>query len=74
MTTFNPSSGIQSNLAVGVGGFISNFPPLLRSIAMIMSACEALPAQRRACMQRIDQSMHIHFELVRVKSMEIDLH
>ena len=72
MTTFNPSSGIQSNLAVGVGGFISNFPPLLRSIAMIMSACEAVPAQPRV--HAAYQSMHIHFELVRVKSMEIDLH
>ena len=75
MTTFNPSSGIQSNLAVGVGGFISNFPPLLRSIAMIMSACEALPAQRRACSVLINQCISILSSCVlnQWRSISIDL-
>ena len=90
MTTFKPSSGIQSNLVVGVGaGIYFNFPPRnywgpLNDVACTVSAmsaiCAALPAQRRACnaqcacMHAAYQSMHIHFELVCVKSMEIDLH
>ena len=55
MTTFKPSSGMQSNLVVGVGGFISNSPrppaELLgaTNVVSAMSAiCAALPAQRRA--------------------------
>ena len=74
MTTFKPSSGIQSNFVVGVGGFISNFPPrnywgplmFLRCTVSAMSTkCAVLPAQRRACnaqcacMQRINQCISI---------------
>ena len=85
MTTFKPSLGIQSNLVVGVGGFISNFPPwnYCMGATNVVSAMSAMYAQRcqrsrpciflqcTMCVHAAYQSMHIHFELVRVKSMRL---
>ena len=81
MTTFKPSLGIQSKLVVGVGGFISNFPPwnYCMGATNVVSAMSAIMYAQRCqrsavhAMHAAYQSMHyIHFELVRVKSMEID--